>query len=98
MSMIAFLSLLSFFAVVTTLIVQAIKKVIDEKENRSYNLIALGVSLVVGFIGTLLYFYMTGVAITIQIIIFAILMGIASGLVAMNGFDKVKEAIEQLGK
>lgn len=98
MSITAFLFLFSVFSVLTGLVVEAIKKFLADKENRSYNIIVLIVAMIIGVIGTLLYYYITGVAITMAGIIFAILMGLASALGAMIGYDKVKEAIEQLGK
>lgn len=98
MSTVAFLFLLSFFATLTGLVVEAIKKVMKDKENRSDNLIALVTALIIGFVGTLLYYYFNDVTFEMKHLVFAILMGFASGLVAMNGYDKVKAMIEQLGK
>lgn len=98
MSIISFLFLLSAFSVITGLIVEAIKKYISDKENRSYNTIALIVAMIVGFVGTLLFYFFSGTVLTMTNIIFAVLMGLASALVAMEGYDRVKEAIEQLNK
>lgn len=98
MSTIAFLFLLSFFAALTGLVVEAIKKILKDKENRSDNLIALISALIIGFVGTLIYYFFTGEVFEMKHFIFAILMGIASALVAMNGYDRVKQVIEQLGK
>ena len=98
MSTYAFLFLLSFFAALTSLVVEAIKKIIKDKENRCDNLIALITALIIGFVGTLAYFYFNGEVFTMKNFIFAIFMGFASGLSAMVGYDKVKELISQLGK
>jgi undecaprenyl pyrophosphate phosphatase UppP len=98
MSTVSFLFLLSFFATLTGLVVEAIKKIMKDKDNRSDNLIALVTALIIGFIGTLLYYYFNNVTFEMKHLVFAILMGFASGLVAMNGYDKVKAMIEQLGK
>ena len=59
MSIFTFTFLLIAFSSVTSLIVEAIKKLMDEKENLRYNIIVLTVAMVVGVIGTLVYFYMT---------------------------------------
>ena len=96
MSIMSFLFLLSAFSVITGLIVEAVKKYISDKENRNYNTIALIVALVVGLIGTFIYYEFNGIPITMTNIIFAILMGFASALAAMVGYDKVKSVIEQL--
>ena len=98
MSTVAFLFLLSFFATLTGLVVEAVKKILKDKENRSDNLIALISALIIGFVGTLIYFYFVGEVFEMKHFIFAILMGLASGLVAMTGYDRVKGLIEQLGK
>ena len=98
MNITAFLFLFSIFSVLTGLVVEAIKKFISDKENRSYNIIVLIVALIIGIVGTLLYYYMSGTVISMTSLIFAILMGFASALGAMIGYDKVKEAIAQLGK
>lgn len=98
MSVIAFLLLLSFFASLTSLVVEAAKKIIDEKENRSNNLIALCSALIIGFVGTLTYFYFTNEVLGMTQFIFAIFMGLASGLVSMTSYDKVKDLLSQLDK
>ena len=97
MSVIAFLFLLTIFSTATSLIVEAIKRVMDDKENLAYNVIVLCVALVVGFFGTLLYFYLTNTVLDMVNIIFAILMGLASCVGAMVGYDRVKQCIEQIG-
>ena len=98
MSSVAFLLLLSFFAALTSLVVEAIKKLMKDEENRSDNLVALCSALIIGFLGSLAYFYFTNEPITMEHLLFAILMGFASGLVSMTSYDKVKELISQLGK
>lgn len=98
MSTVAFLFLLSVFATMTGLVVEAIKKFLNDKENRSYNAIAICVALVIGFVGTLLFFYFNGTVVTMNELVFALLMGLASALVSMTGYDRIKQCIEQLGK
>lgn len=98
MSTVAFLLLLSFFSALTSITVEAIKKIVKDKENRSDNLIALCCALIIGFVGTLSYFYFTNEVIDMLHFIFAIFMGFASGLVSMTSYDKVKDLISQLGR
>ena len=98
MSVMAFLFLLTIFSTITSLVVEAIKRVIDDKENLAYNIIVLVVALIVGFIGTLLFFFFTHESIDMFHMVFAILMGFASCIGAMVGYDRVKQCIEQLSK
>ena len=91
-----FLILLSVFSVISGLVTEAIKKLVNDKANFSYNLIALIVALVVGGAGCGLYYQLNEISFTSNNIIYMILMGLASGLVSMVGFDKVKQTIEQL--
>ena len=95
MNIVSFLFLLSAFSAVTALTVEAIKKFIVDVENRSYNIIALVVALIVGVVGTLLYYLLTNTPLTMINLIFAVLMGFASALVAMMGYDRVMQTIEQ---
>ena len=98
MSIFAFTFLLIAFSSITSLIVEAIKKLMDEKENLTYNLIVLIVAMIVGFVGTLIYFYLSGATFAIIHFFFALAMGFFSALGAMVGYDRVKQAIEQFGK
>lgn len=91
-----FLILLSAFSVISGLVVEGIKKIINDKSNFSYNIIALVVSLIVGGIGTIVYYQLNEIVFTVNNIIYAILMGLASGLTATIGYDKVKQAILQI--
>lgn len=91
-----FLSLLFGFSIVTGLIVEAIKKFIGDKKNISYNLVSLITALCVGIIGCAIYYQFMVIPYTINNIISMILMGFASAIVAMVGYDKVSQAILQL--
>ena len=91
-----FLMLLSAFSVISGLVTEGIKKIASDKANLSYNIVALVVALIVGSVGTAIYYQLNGILFNINNIIYMVLMGFASGLVAMLGFDKVKQAIEQV--
>ena len=77
-----FLILLSSFSVISGLVTEGIKNIVTDKVNLSYNIAV--------------YYQLNTIPFTVNNIIYIILMGLASGLVSMVGFDKVKQAFEQL--
>ena len=91
-----FLMLLSAFSVISGLVTEAIKKLLTEKANLSYNLLALIVALIVGGVGCGIYYQLNGILFTINNVIYMILMGLASGLTATLGYDKVKQMVLQI--
>ena len=62
----------------------------------SYNIIALVVALVIGGVGSAVYYQLNAIPFNLNNIIYLVLMGLASGLCSMVGFDKIKQAIEQI--
>jgi O-antigen/teichoic acid export membrane protein len=91
-----FLILLSAFSVISGLTTEAIKKLANDKANLSYNIVALIVALIVGSVGCAIYYQLNNIMFTLNNVIYMVLMGFASGLVSMLGFDKVQQAIQQL--
>lgn len=91
-----FLILLSAFSVLSSLVTEGIKNITTDKVNLSYNIVALITALIIGGGGTAVYYQLNAVPFTVNNVIYAILMGMASGLVSMVGFDKVKQAITQI--
>ena len=91
-----FLMLLSSFSVLSGLVTEGIKKLISDKANTSYNVIALVVALVIGGVGSAVYYQLNAIPFNLDNIIYLVLMGLASGLCSMVGFDKIKQAIEQI--
>lgn len=91
-----FLMLLSAFSVLSSLITEGIKKMAHDKANLSFNIITLIVALIIGTCGCAIYYQLNNISFSINNVIYMVLMGFASGLVSMTGFDKVKQAIEQL--
>ena len=93
-----FIMLLTLYSVATGLVVEAIKKLLDEADKKyAPNLLAFIVAILIGTVGTLLYYQLSSIAFTTNNIICAILLGCLSGVGAMVGFDKIKQLIEQLG-
>lgn len=91
-----FLILLSSFSVISGLVTEGIKNITTDTVNLSYNIIALVTALIIGGGGTAIYYQLNTIPFTVNNIIYIVLMGMASGLVSMVGFDKVKQALEQL--
>lgn len=91
-----FLILLSAFSVLSSLVTEGIKKLVQDKANLSYNVITLIVSLIIGTCGCAIYYQLNAILFTTNNIIYMILMGFASGLASMAGFDKVKQTLEQM--
>ena len=96
MNVTTFLILLSAFSVLSGLVTEAVKKVVNDKANLSYNIVALVVALIIGGVGCAIYYQLNAIVFTTNNIIYMILMGLASGLTATVGYDKVKQAIEQV--
>lgn len=96
MSATMFLILLSAFSVISGLVTEGIKNIATDKVNLSYNIVALVTALIVGGGGTAVYYQLNAIPFTLNNIIYIVLMGLASGLVSMVGFDKVKQAIMQI--
>lgn len=84
-----FMIMLAFFSVITGLVTEAIKKV----TNVYPNIIATVVAVIVGCGGMFTYYFLNDIKITTTLIVYAVLMGLASALSAMVGYDKVKESI-----
>ena len=93
MDVVMFLTLLFAFSVLTSLVMEFVKKFINDKEN---NIVTVVIAVVIGGVGTLIYYQLTAIPFTLNNIIYAILMGLASGLCSMLGYDKVKQTILQI--
>ena len=80
-----FIMLFAIYSIATGLVVETIKKLLD-----------FIVAIVIGTVGTLVYYQLYGIAFDVNNIICAVLLGILSGIGAMVGFDKVKQFIGQI--
>lgn len=99
MTVTMFIALLTMFATVTSICTEGVKKILNEL-NVAYasNLLASIIACVVGIGGTAVYYILFGVAFTPSNVVCMILMGVATAFGAMVGYDKVVQAIEQIGK
>lgn len=86
-----FLALLLGFSTLSSLITEAIKKLFSTNGN----ITAFIVSILIGLIGTLIYYQLRNIDFTLNNVIYAILMGLASSLTSQVGYDKIKEAIQK---
>ena len=93
------LGALGGLSVFTSLVVEGVKKLLDEKEiHYSSNLLAVIVSVVSTLIVSILYIVYTATPFSAQIVVIVIGLMIFSFLSSTVGYDKVKQLIEQLGK
>lgn len=91
------LSVLALISALTTLTVEGIKKLLDEKGKKySSNILAVIVSLTLTLISSVLYIVYFSIAVTPQVIVLIICLVFLSFLVATVGYDKIKQLLEQL--
>lgn len=91
-----FLGLLFAFGILVSLLTQVIKKMLDDAQRKySANFIVLLISLVVGILGTAIFYALVGIPFTAVNVMCMVLMGFAVWLSAMQGYDKVVQLIKQ---
>lgn len=92
-----FLVLLAGFAAITSVVTEGVKKFLDGQcVEYASNIVVLIVALIVGCGGTAIFYLNTEIDFTTLNIVYLALMGLANWLTAMLGYDKVKQAVEQL--
>ena len=92
-----FLILLTMFATLTGLLTEGVKSFLDGlKVNYASNIVVLVVSVLVGGLGTAVYYLIVGMTFSLVNIICIPLMIIANWLGSMVGYDKIKQAILQI--
>lgn len=92
-----FLILLTILSLVTSLCTEGVKKFLTvQKINYAANIVVLVVSVIVGGLGTIVFYLYNGIAWTALNIICILLMIIANWLGAMLGYDKIMQAISQI--
>lgn len=93
------ISVLAIIAALTSLTVEGLKKILDEKGmTYSSNLLAVIVSAVLTIVMCVGYALYSGIPFTIQTVIIMIALVFLSFLSATVSFDKVKQALQQIGK
>ena len=91
-------SALAIIAALTSLTVEAIKKILNEKEIKySSNLLAMIVAIVLTVAICIGYILYMGIPVTIQVVVIMIAMVYLSFLSATLGFDKIKQLKDQIG-
>lgn len=99
MTVTAFLILLTIYATMTSLLTEAIKKFLDaQKIAYASNVLVLIVAIIIGCGGTVIYYVNYQIPFTALNSVYLALMGIANWVGAMVGYDKVKQAVSQIGK
>lgn len=97
MSITLFIALLVAFSAITSLCTEGCKKILDGiKVSYASNVVAFIIACVVGVCGTCIYYILNSIEFNIANIIYMVLMGIATSVGAMVGYDKVVQTIEQL--
>lgn len=93
------LKALALISGLTTLTVEAIKKLLNDKQIQySSNLLAAIVAVVLTLCVSVAYVLYFAVPMSVQVIISVIALIYLSFLCATIGFDKIKQLIEQIGR
>ena len=92
-----FITGLFFVSILTTLTVEAKKKLLGEKPYNA-NLLAAIVATVLSIFTAIFYVMYNGVSVSIQVILATIAFAFFSWLASMVGFDKIKQLIQQFAK
>lgn len=87
----------ALIAVLTTATVEAIKKLLEDKEiSYSANVLAAVVSIILALASSIGYLVYTDTAFTWKILVVIVAIAYLSFLSAMIGFDKLKQMLAQL--
>ena len=97
MTITTFLVLLAGLAAVTAVITEGVKMFLDGQGiTYASNIVVLIVAMVVGCGGTAIYYVNYQIQFNALNRVYLALMGISNWISAMVGYDKVKQAIEQV--
>lgn len=97
MEMHVFLVMLLACSLLTSLTVEAIKRM-NEGEGKRWNVMVAVVAVILAVAIGAAYAVMTGIAVTAQYVVIIVALCFLSWLCAMVGYDKVIQAIEQIFK
>lgn len=88
---------LAGISILTGLVTEGVKRLLDEWNlNYSSNMVAGAAAVILAAIYGIAYVAITDAALTAGLIVYLIALVILSWLCAMVGYDKVKQAIEQI--
>lgn len=96
MTLHVFLIMLLACSILTTLTVEAIKKMFTNGEARKANIVAAIVAIVLAAVIGIGYAIIFTVTVNVQYVVFIIALCFLSWLCAMVGYDKVVQAIAQI--
>ena len=97
MTLTLFMILFAIFAVIVSLITEAVKSLFDKLEvDYSSNVVVLIVAIMVGAGGTAIVYIFMGIPFILTNILCMPLMALAVWVGAMVGYDKVLQMIEQI--
>ncbi len=97
MNLPTFIILLTVCAAITSLLTEAVKTFLDmQKIKYASNIVVLVLALITGCAGAMIYYYIFSVPFTPLNCIMAVFLGLANWVGAMVGYDKVKQALEQI--
>ena len=92
-----FITLLTAFSTVTSVVVEGIKELFNKKSVvYSSNILVFIIACIVGISGTGVYYVLDSIEFTTINIVCMILMGVATSIGSMVGYDKVIQTINQL--
>lgn len=93
-----FLVLLTICATLTSLITEGVKKLLDSmKVTYASNILVLAVAMVVGLSAAVLAYLQLNIPFSATNMIMGFLLACGNWLGAMVGYDKVMQAIKQIG-
>jgi hypothetical protein len=99
MNVTLFIALLTMFSTITGVVTEGCKKLLNEAAvSYSSNILAFIVACIVGVSGTAVYYILNSIEFNIVNIICMFLMGLATSVGAMVGYDKVVQTITHLKK
>ena len=95
----AMLALITVFSIITGLLTQFAKKILDTlKMQYASDVVAFIVSVVVGGFGTGLYYVNCQIPFNALTSVYLAIMCLLNGVGAMIGYDKVKQMITQISE
>lgn len=97
MNIAMFIALLVAFSAITSLLTEACKKMLDGTTiTYSSNVLVVIIACIVGICGTGVYYVLSEIPFSLANIVCMPLMGLATSVGSMVGYDKVIQTIKQL--